>query len=366
MTVPYLDLAAQYRSIKDEIRAATDAVLDATQYVSGPAVRAFEEAFAGYVGARHCIAMGSGTDALHIALLVLGVGPGDEVITQADTFIATIEAIVYTGARAVLVDIAAPTYSIDVDAVEAAITPRTKAIVPVHLFGQPAEMAALRALAERHGIALLEDASQAHGAEYRGARIGSTGMATWSFYPGKNLGAFGEAGAVTCDDDAAAARMRVLVDHGSTRKYEHEIVGYNYRMDGYQGAVLGVKLRHLDAWNDGRRRVAARYDELLGAFERPMVPAHVQHSWHVYPVFVDDRDDVRRRLEAAGVGSNVHYPIPCHLQPGYRFMGYGEGAFPLSEMLARRELSLPIYAELNDDGVETVVRALRAAVLAAA
>jgi dTDP-4-amino-4,6-dideoxygalactose transaminase len=366
MNVPYLDLQTQYRSIKDEIRIATDLVLDNAQYVSGPAVHAFEAAFARYVGAEHCVAVGSGTDSLHVALLAAGVGPGDEVITQANTFIATVEAIVYTGARAVLVDIAPPTYTIDVDAVAAAITARTKAIIPVHLFGQPADLAPLRALAEKHGLALIEDASQAHGAEYRGERIGTRAVATWSFYPGKNLGAFGEAGAVTCDDDALAKRMRVLVDHGSSRKYEHEIVGYNYRMDGFQGAVLGVKLRHLDAWTQGRRRAAARYDELLRGFEKPTVPADVRSSWHIYPVFVDDRDRVREQLNAAGIGSNVHYPIPCHLQAGYGFLGYREGAFPRSEALARRELSLPMYAELTDDQLGTVARALAEATCAVA
>ncbi len=324
-------------------------------------MRAFEDAFAAYVGAKHCIAVGSGTDSLHVALLALGVGPGDEVITQANTFIATVEAIVYTGARTVLVDVAPPAYTIDVDAVEAAITPRTKAVIPVHLFGQPADLAALRALCERRGIALLEDASQAHGAEFRGERIGARGIATWSFYPGKNLGAFGEAGGVTCQDDALAARMRVLIDHGSSRKYAHEAVGYNYRMDGFQGAVLGVKLRHLDAWTAGRRRVAARYDALLADLEKPRVPDDVLHCWHVYPIFVDERDRVRERLDAAGVGSNVHYPIPCHLQEGYRFLGYGEGAFPHAEMIARRELSLPIYAELTDAQIDAVAGALHAA-----
>jgi dTDP-4-amino-4,6-dideoxygalactose transaminase len=359
MNVPYLDLPAQYRAIKDEIRTATDAVLDNAQYVMGPAVTAFEEAFARYVGAPHCVALGSGTDALHLPLLAAGIGAGDEVITQANTFIATVEAIAYTGARPVLVDVAAPAYTIDVEAVETAITPRTKAIIPVHMFGQPADLAALRALAERRGILLIEDASQAHGAEYRSERIGQRGIATWSFYPGKNLGAFGEAGGVTCDDAELAAKMRVLADHGGSRKYVHDVVGYNYRMDGFQGAVLGVKLRHLDAWTQARRDVAARYDELLGAFEKPVVPADVLPSRHVYPIFVDERDRVRDALHNVGIGSNVHYPIPCHLQTGYAFLGYREGAFPRSEEVARRELSLPIYPELTGEQIEAVAGALR-------
>jgi len=354
-----LDLAAQHHPISAELRAAVDDVIQRCAFVSGPAVREFEQAFAEYVGARHCVAVGSGTDALHVALLACGVGPGDEVITQANTFIATVEAIEYTGARTVLVDIAAPSFTIDVDAVAAAISSRTKAIVPVHLFGQPAELDPLRDLCDKHGIMLLEDASQAHGAEYRGRRIGTNALASWSFYPGKTLGAFGEAGAVTCDDGALAERMRVLIDHGGSQKYVHEAVGYNYRMDGIQGAVLNVKLRYLDSWIAGRRRVAAAYDALLNGIDRPVVPRDVLHGWHIYPVFVEDRNRVREKLDAAGVGTNVHYPIPCHLQDGYRHLGYGLGSFPHAERLAQHELSLPIYAELTQGQVDIVASNLQ-------
>lgn len=362
MNIPYLDLAAQTRSIRAELDAAISAVIDANAFVSGPAVGEFERRFAEYVGAKHCVAMGSGTDSLHIALLALGIGPGDEVITQANTFIATVEAILYTGARCVLVDIERPTYTLDVDAVEAAITARTKAIIPVHLFGQPAAMQPLRAICEHRGIALLEDASQAHGAEYGGAKIGATGLASWSFYPGKNLGALGEGGGVTCDDDGLAGRMRVLIDHGSAKKYVHSVVGYNYRMDGIQGAALGVKVRHLESWVLARGRIAARYNELLSAFPRPSVPLDVRHAWHVYPIFVEERDGARSILEAAGIGSNAHYPVPTHLQAGYANLGYGRGSFPVTEFLASHELSLPIYPELTEDQVRYVADAVKASI----
>jgi len=332
-----------------------------SSFVSGPSVHDFEESFAAYVGARHCIGVGSGTDSLHVSLVALGIGPDDAVITQANTFVATLEAIGYTGARTVLVDIEPPTYTIDVDAVVDAITPRTKAIIPVHLFGQPADLVSLRSLCLRHGITLLEDASQAHGAEYDGERIGSRGLATWSFYPGKNLGALGEAGAVTCADDAFAARVRTLIDHGSTAKYIHDIVGYNYRMDGIQGAVLKVKLGHLDGWMRERQHIAARYNSLLADFEKPLVPHNIRHSWHVYPILVPDRDRVREVLEAAGIASNVHYPVPCHLQRAYRHLGYKEGDFPHAERLACRELSLPIFPGMSDEQIEIVVGRLQLA-----
>jgi dTDP-4-amino-4,6-dideoxygalactose transaminase len=366
LNVPYLDLRAQHRAISEELRAAVDGVVESASFVSGPAVTRFEAEFAAFVGAGHCVAVGSGTDALHVALLALGVGPGDEVITQANTFIATLEAIEYTGARPVLVDVVPPTYGIDVRAVAAALTPRTKVVIPVHLFGQPAAMAELEELCARRSVAVLEDASQAHGAEYRGRRIGASGIAAWSFYPGKNLGAFGEAGAVTCHDEALTAKMRLLIDHGGRQKYVHDIVGYNYRMDGIQGAVLSAKLRHLDAWNEGRRRVAAAYAAGMPNMPRPFVPADVAHAWHVYPVFVEDRDAVRDRLSQAGVGSNVHYPIPCHLQGGYAHLGYRAGAFPHSEYVASHELSLPIYADLTSEQIDYVIAALRAAISKAA
>jgi len=359
--VPFVDLDAQYRSIEAEIWPALRRVVEERAFILGPAVAQFENAFAAYCGARHHVAMGSGTDALHLALLAHGVGPGDEVITQANTFVATLEAIAYTGARIVLVDVKPPSFDIDVDAVAAAVTPRTKAIVPVHLYGQPAPLDVLGAIAQRHGIALVEDASQAHGARFRGARVGSANTACFSFYPGKNLGAYGEGGGVTTNDDELADRMRRLRNHGSVKRYVHEDVGYNYRMDGMQGAVLGVKLPHLDRWNAQRRRAAARYDDLLGDWPRPHVPAHVEHVHHIYPVLVRDREAVIERMRDAGVETNAHYPVACHLQPAFSSLGYGQGAFPHSERLAREELSLPMYPELADDAIEYVVGVLRRA-----
>jgi dTDP-4-amino-4,6-dideoxygalactose transaminase len=359
LRVPFLDLRAQYESIKDEMWPVMHGVVENSQFILGPAVERFERNFAEYCGARHCLATGSGTDSLHLAFLAAGIGPGDEVITQANTFVATLEAIAYTGARTVLVDVAPPTYAIDVDAVAKAITNKTKAIVPVHIFGQPCEIDAIYDLAAEHGLAVVEDASQAHGAEFRGRRIGSRGVASWSFYPGKNLGAYGEGGGVTCEDAAFDERMRELRNHGGLKKYVHSVVGYNYRMDGIQGAVLDVKLPHLEAWTQGRRRAAHRYDELLAGISKPEVPSYVRHVYHIYPIFVEDRDAVRAALDDRGVDTNVHYPIACHLQEAYADLGYGAGAFPHSEYLAAHELSLPMYAELTGEQVDYVAEAVR-------
>lgn len=354
MRVPYLDLTAQHAPIKEELMNAIGAVIDKNAFVLGPGVDAFEARFAEYCGAKHCVAVNTGTAALHVALLAYGVGPGDEVITQANTFIATVAAIVCTGARPVLVDVTAPTYTIDLDAVEAAITPKTKAILPVHLFGQPCDLDGLRALARKHGIALIEDASQAHGALYHGAAIGSQGTATFSFYPGKNLGACGEGGGVVTDDGAIDQKLRVLRNHGSTVKYRHDVVGYNYRLEGIQGAVLDVKTRYLGTWTKERRRVGAAYDAQLAGLERPQLLPQTESSYHIYPVFVRNRDAVRDALSKAGIETNIHYPIPCHLQPGYASLGYEKGRFPVSERLAQEELSLPIFPEMTQAQIDYV------------
>lgn len=359
--IPYLDLHAQHAPLKEEILAAVASIIDRNAFVLGPGVDAFERRFAEFCDAKHCVAVNTGTAALHLALLAYGIGPGDEVITQADTFIATVAAIMYTGARPVLVDVSEPAYTIDVAAVEAAITSKTKAILPVHLFGQPCDLDALRALAKKRGIALIEDASQAHGAQYGGSVIGSSGTATFSFYPGKNLGACGEGGGIVTDDDAIADRLRLLRNHGSKEKYRHDVVGYNYRLEGIQGAILDVKTRHLQAWTDGRRRVAAAYDRLLSDVPRPSLLPDTASSYHIYPVFVRNRDAVRSRLSEAGIETNVHYPIPCHLQPGYASLGYEEGAFPVSERVAAEELSLPIFPEMTGEQVEYVAANLKAA-----
>jgi dTDP-4-amino-4,6-dideoxygalactose transaminase len=362
MRVPYLDLTAQHAPIKGELMDAIGAVIDKNAFVLGPGVDAFERRFAEFCGAKHCVAVNTGTAALHLALLAAGVGPGDEVITQADTFIATVAAVMYTGARPVLVDVVAPTYTIDVRAVEAAITPKTKAILPVHLFGQPCDLDALRAIAKKHGLSLIEDASQAHGARYKGTTIGATGTATFSFYPGKNLGACGEGGAVVTDDATLAEQVRLLRNHGSKEKYRHDVLGFNFRLEGIQGAVLDVKTRYLDGWTKARRRVAAEYDALLDGIERPALLPDTASSYHIYPVFVRNRDAVRVALGEAGIETNVHYPIPCHLQPGYTSLGYTEGAFPQSERIAREELSLPIFPEMTSEQVRYVAAHLRQAV----
>lgn len=359
--VPYLDLGAQHAPLKEEILAAVGAIIDRNAYVLGPGVDAFERRFAEFCSSKHCVAVNTGTAALHVALLAYGIGAGDEVITQANTFIATVAAIMYTGARPVLVDVAAPTYTIDLAAVEAAITPRTKAILPVHLFGQPCDLDGLRAIAKKHGLVLIEDASQAHGATYKGATIGSSGTATFSFYPGKNLGACGEGGGVVTDDDTVAERLRVLRNHGSKEKYRHDILGYNYRLEGIQGAILEIKTRHLAQWTEDRRRVARAYDEHLGGIARPALLPDTASAYHIYPIFVNDRDTIRTRLAEAGIETNVHYPIPCHLQPGYTALNYGEGAFPVSERLAREELSLPIFPEMTQAQIDYVVTTLKGA-----
>jgi dTDP-4-amino-4,6-dideoxygalactose transaminase len=359
--IPFGDLGAQYRAIAADLWPALREVVESSSFILGPAVESFERNFARYCGASECVAVGSGTDALHLALLALGVRPGDEVITQANTFMATVEAIAYVGAKPVFVDVKPPEYTIDPAAVRAAVTSRTAAIIPVHFFGQPCDMAAIRAIGRDCGLAIVEDASQAHGAAMAGVRVGASGIATFSFYPGKNLGAYGEGGAVVTSDASLAERMRALRNHGSTQRYRHGDIGYNYRMDGLQGAVLDVKLRYLERWNKGRRRVAAAYDRLLADVSKPAVPANVEHARHLYPVFLDQRDRVREYLEEQGVETNVHYPIPCHLQRACEPYGYRAGDFPHCEFIARSELSLPIYPELSDDDVAYVADAVLAA-----
>ena len=363
--VPYLDLKAQYRSIKPEIDAAISRVLESCQFVLGSEVAGFEQDFAEYCGTAECVALNSGTSALHLALLAAGIGPGDEVITVPFTFVASVSAVVYTGARPVLVDIDRRSFTIDTAAIERAITPRTKAILPVHLYGQPADMDPIMDVARRHELVVIEDAAQAHGAQYKGRSVGSIGdMACFSFYPGKNLGAYGEGGAVTTNNPECARTIRMLRDWGQDRKYHHLLRGYNYRMEGFQGAILRVKLRHLERWTTARRTIAGRYNQLLAdsGVKLPFEMPWARHVYHVYTLRTDDRQSLRQALTEAGIETGVHYPVPVHLQPAYADLGYGPGAFPESESAAAEVLSLPLYPEIIDEHLQGVSRVVHAGV----
>ncbi len=360
--VPFLDLKAQYAGIAGEIRTALDDVLQNTAFILGPAVQKFEQAFAKWCGAEHCVALNSGTSALHVALLALDLHPGDEVIVPGMTFIATAWPILYMNAKAVFVDVDPKRYTLDPAKLAKAITPRTKAIIPVHLYGQCADMDPILALAEKHGIPVIEDAAQSHGATYKGRRAGSMGrMACFSFYPGKNLGAYGEGGALVTNDAAIAQAAREIRDHGQKTRYVHERVGFNYRMDGFQGAVLGVKLRHLDNWNAGRRRIAAKYDELLrdSGVTTPTPCPDGDHVYHIYAIRHPKRDELKTILTEHNIGINMHYPIPVHLQKPFAACGFGVGSCPVSEEIGRTELSLPMYAELTAEQIERTAAVVR-------
>jgi dTDP-4-amino-4,6-dideoxygalactose transaminase len=363
--IPFVDLKAQYQTIKPEIRAAIDEVLESQHFVLGPQVKAFEQAFAAYAGAEHAIGVNTGTSALHLALLAAGIGPGDEVITVPFTFVASVAAIVYTGARPVLVDIDPVSYTIDPARIEAAITPRTRAILPVHLYGQAADMDPILDIARRRGLLVIEDAAQAHGAEYKGRRAGSMGdVGCFSFYPGKNLGAYGEGGAVTTNNPELARTVRMLRDWGAETKYHHVLKGYNFRLEEIQAAVLSVKLRHIEAWTEARRAHARRYAALLAGTPvvTPREMDYARHVYHVYAIRSSDRDSLQRSLNAAGVHTGIHYPIPVHLLPAHADLGYAPGDFPHAERAAAEVLSLPMYAELTDEQLETVADAVRMAV----
>lgn len=366
MKVPFLDLKAHHEPIREQLEAAISAVIDCNAYAGGPFVARFEEEFAAYCGARYAVGVGNGTDALWLSLLALGVGPGDEVITVPSTFMATAEAITYCGARPVFVDIDPQTYTLDPHLLEAAITSRTRAIIPVHLFGLVADMDAILAIASHHGIPVVEDACQAHGALYRGCKAGTMGATgCFSFYPGKNLGALGEAGGVVTNDESLKTKMQVLRDHGQAKKYYHSMVGWNARMDGIQGAALSVKLKILDSSNARRRAHAQRYNELLAGLEEivlPVEPSHCQHVYHVYAVRVPERDRVLAAMAGRGISCGIHYPVPVHLQEAYRFLGLGEGSFPVAERCAAEFLSLPMFPELTPAQVETVAGELKACV----
>lgn len=348
--IPLVDLKAQYLSIKTEIDSAVSEVIESCQFVLGPRVEEFETGFADYCQTRFAFGVNSGTSALHLALLAAGVKAGDEVITVSYTFVATVAAILYTGAKPVFVDIDPLTCNIDPAKIEAAITPRTKVIMPVHLYGTCADMDPILDIARRHNLLVIEDAAQAHGAEYQGKRAGSMGaLACFSFYPGKNLGAYGEAGAVVTNDEKYVDVLKQLRDQGQSAKYLHDRVGYNYRMEAIQGAVLRVKLKHLDAWTNARRELANVYSRQLADSGVRLLaePAETKSVYHIFPLFSPDRDELREHLHANGISTGVHYPIPVHMQHGFSNLGYKEGDLPLTEQVCREVLSLPMYPELE-------------------
>jgi dTDP-4-amino-4,6-dideoxygalactose transaminase len=364
--VPFLDLLSHHRPMMSEINLAIQEVIENSAFAGGSFVAAFEQDFAAYCNVPHAIGVGNGTEALWLALLAMGVGPGDEVITVPNSFMATAEAITYCGAKPVFVEVDDRTYTMDPVWLEEAVSARTKAIIPVHLFGQPADMDPILEFAQKRGLFVVEDAAQAHGAVYKGRKVGTLGdAACFSFYPGKNLGALGEAGAVVTHNGELQQRIRTLRDHGQIRKYHHTMIGWNGRMDGIQGAVLRIKLRHLEAGNQLRRSHAALYDAGLRDVRGVVVPfsaADVLHVYHIYAIRVHDRDEVIQRLADNGVGCGVHYPVPIHRQEAYRSLGYGPGAFPVAERHAQEFVSLPMFPELTAEQVEMVIEAVKDAV----
>jgi len=403
MKVPFLDLKSQYLSIKDEIQAAINQVLESTAFAGGPFVAQFEKQFAEFCGCKHAIGVGSGTDALWLTLLALGIGPGDEVITVPNTFIATAEAITFCGATPVFVDVDERTYNMDPNKLETYLKKRTeergprteesdkkdrrpsnlvpissnlvpqssnltlrswpKAVIPVHLFGQPADMDPILEIAKRYDLQVIEDACQAHGAKYKGKNAGTIGNAgCFSFYPGKNLGAYGEAGAIVTNDDALAEKVRMLRDHGQAKKYYHDWIGWNARMDGLQGAVLGVKLKYLPGWNEARRDHARKYSELLADLKDIHVPKeanYARHIYHVYAIRAPRRDALISYLGGKGISSGIHYPVPLHLQKAYGSLGLNNGGYPVGEKCAEQFVSLPMYPELKNDQIEYVASEIK-------
>jgi dTDP-4-amino-4,6-dideoxygalactose transaminase len=360
--IPYLDLPAQIRCLRPEIDAALARALDNCTFCLGPDVVQFEKDFAAFCGAQHALGFNSGTSALHVAMLLLDVGPGDEVITTPYTFIATSWAISYVGAKPVYVDIEDSTFNLDPKLIEKAITSRTKAVLPVHLYGHPFDVDAIQEICRKHKLPLVEDAAQAVGAKYKGKAVGTLGdLSCFSFYPAKNLGACGEGGALVTNNAAFAARAKSLREHGSTQRYHHDEVGYNYRMEGFQGAVLGVKLKHLAKWNAERRRVARRYTELLAdtPLQLPREASYAESAWHLYTVRHPSRGELKKHLDDHGIGNAVHYPIPLHLQKAYAQLGHKPGDFPVAEKAAREVLSLPIFPELTDAQIQRVAEVIK-------
>jgi dTDP-4-amino-4,6-dideoxygalactose transaminase len=366
VTVPFLDLKSHHAPILEEINVAIREVIDSAAFAGGPFVARFEQDFAAFCDSPHAVGVASGTDALWFALLAMGIGPGDEVITVPNSFMATAEAISYCGATPVFVDVDERTYTMDPEKLDRAVTSRTKAIIPVHLFGQPADMDPILEFARANGLSVIEDAAQAHGAVYKGRKVGTLGdAACFSFYPGKNLGAFGEAGAVVTNSDELEKKIRILRDHGQIRKYYHSMIGWNGRMDGIQGAVLQIKLRHLEKGNGLRRSHAAHYDAAFREIDElvtPFCPAHLTPVYHIYAVRVQERNRVMRFLTDKGIGTGVHYPVPIHLQEAYRDLGYGPGSFPIAEKCAEEFLSLPMFPELTPEQLDYVVRRVKESV----
>ena len=360
--IPLIDLKAQYASIRPEIDAAIQRVLDHTGFILGDEVRRLEEAFAHYVGVEGAAGVASGTAGLHLSLIACGVGEGDEVITTPFTFFATAEAIVQAGARPVFVDIDPVTFNVDPDLLEQAVTPRTRVVIPVHMYGQPADMAPINDIAARRGLRVIEDAAQAHGAEYRGQRCGAIGdLACFSFYPSKNLGAYGDGGIVTGNDQKLLDRVRSLSNHGRLSKHEHREVGWGYRLDALQAAIVGAKLTHLDEWNDARRERAYGYNERFADSAEVQTPVEAEgilHVYHVYAIRVPERDALVDHLGAAGIQTVVHYPVPLHLQPAFSGLGYEPGQFPVAERVAADVVSLPLYPELSPDRQDRVVESV--------
>jgi dTDP-4-amino-4,6-dideoxygalactose transaminase len=363
MNIPFLDLKAPHEEIRDDLNSAFHNVINAGQFILGDQVSRFEKEFANYSGSNFCIGVGNGLDALHLILRAYNIGVGDEVIVPCNTYIATWLAVSYAGARPIPVDALETTFNINPQLIESAITPRTKAIIAVHLYGQPADMDAINEIAKRYGLKVIEDAAQAHGARYKGRMVGSLGDAAgFSFYPGKNLGAFGDGGAITTDDEELAQKVRVLGNYGSSQKYHNEIKGYNSRLDELQAAFLRVKLKKLNEWNSRRARIAERYLDGLTATPLvfPFVPEWAIPVWHLFVVRSEDRDKFQLDLEKKGVNTVIHYPIPPHLQPAYSDLGFGEGAFPIAESMHRKVLSLPIGPSLTDSQVDYVISTVRA------
>jgi len=364
MKVPYFDMKAQYEQLKGEIESKVAEVMGSGAFILGEELRLFEEEFAAYCNAKHAVGIASGTDALFLSLLALDIGPGDEVITTPNTFIATALAISFTGAVPVFVDVEEDSRNIDPAKIEAAITENTKAIMPVHLYGQPADMDPILEIAQKRGLKVIEDACQAHGAEYKGRRCGSMGdVAAFSFYPAKNLGAFGDGGIATTNDQAIADKLKLLRDYGRSSKYAHIMKGRNSRLDNLQAAILRIKLRRLDGWNDARIKNAACYNELFSALDgkvgAPKKKEYARHIYHVYAVRVQQRDEVMEKLKEEGVPTIIHYPQPIHLQEAYKDLGYKQGDFPVSEMLCEQVMSLPMYPEMPKEHAEYVVEKLK-------